>query len=53
MFLQLLQPAQISQTQSVVAVRGRTNWETFIPQCEQVAEFLSIQQFWLQLDIIS
>ena len=59
MYAQLLKPDQISYTQSMVAMRGHTNRANVsIPMCKShlkhsTAEFQSIQQFWLQLDIVS
>ena len=55
----LLEPDQISHTQSMVAKRGHTNrasvhtpmWKSHLKH--SMAEFQSIQQFWLQLDIVS
>ena len=59
MYTRLLEPDQISHTQSMVAKRGLTNranvhtpiWKTRLKY--NTAEFQSIQQFWLQLDIVS
>ena len=51
MHTQLLEPDQISHTQSTVAKRGRTiHVKKFKTQCGRLQ---SIQQFWLQLDIVS
>ena len=51
MYTQLLEPDQISHTQSMVAKRGLTNREK--RSKHSAVEFQSIQQFWLQLDIVS
>ena len=59
MYTWLLEPDQISHTQSMVAKRGLTNqanihthmWKSRLKH--STAEFQSIQQFWLQLDIVS
>ena len=56
---QWLEPDQISHTQSMVAKRGLTNWaNVHTPMWKSrlkhsAAEIQSIQQFWLQLGIVS
>ena len=58
MYMQLLEPDQISHTQSMVAKRGRTNWaNVHIPMWKSnlkhsTTEFQLIQQFLQQLDIV-
>ena len=59
MYTQLLEPDQISHSQNMVDKRGRTNrtnvhtpmWKKWFKNTV-VADFQSIQQYWLQLDII-
>ena len=58
-YTRLLEPDQISHTPSMVAQRGLTNRANVHTLCEKsrlkhsAAEFQSIQQFWLQWDIVS
>ena len=59
MSMRLLEPDQISHTQSMVAKRGLTNRANVhtpvlkIRFKHSTAEFQLTQQFWLQLDIVS
>ena len=61
MYTRLLEPDKISHTQSMVAKsRPHKSGKLHTPTCtlkcrlkHKMAEFQSIQQFWLQLDIVS